>query len=83
MDEFIIKSIDWTSQLVIPMKWTIAPSSQNGRAHKADEFVHQRIWLILKDDGFNINDNEMNKFTEKTSWNCPNEKDLNSINLSV
>ena len=25
----------------------------------------------------------MNKSTEETSWNCPNEKDLNSINLSV
>ena len=83
MDEFIIKSTDWTSQLVIPMKWTIAPSPQNRRAHKADKFVHQRIWLILQDDGYNIKDNEMNKSTEETSWNYPNEKDLNSMNLSV
>ena len=83
MDEFIIKSTDWTSQLVIPRKWTIAPSPQNERAHKADEFVHQRIWLILQDDSYNIKDNEMNKSTEETSWNYPNEKDLNSMNLSV
>ena len=83
MDKFIIKSTDWTSQLVIPMKWMIAPSPQSEQAHKADEFVHKRIWLILQDDGFNIKDNKMNKSTKETSWNCPNEKDLNSINLSV
>ena len=83
MDEFIIKYTDWMSQLVIPMKWTIVPSPQGGGAHKADEFVHQRIWLILQDNNFNVKDNEMNKPTEETSWNCPNEKDLNSINLSV
>ena len=83
MDEFIIKSTDWMSQLVIPMKWTIVPSPQNGRAHKADEFVHQRIWLILQDDDYNIKDNEMNKSTKEMSWNYPNEKDLNSMNLSV
>ena len=71
------------SQLVIPMKWTIAPSPQSGRAHKAEEFVHQRIWLILQDDSYNIKDNEMNKSTEETSWNYPNEKDLNFMNLSV
>ena len=25
----------------------------------------------------------MNKFTKEMSWNYPNEKDLNSMNLSV
>ena len=83
MDEFIIKSRDWTSQLVIPMKWMIALSPQSGQAYKADKFIHKKIWLILQDDGFNIKDNKMNKSTKEMSWNCPNEKDLNSINLSV
>ena len=70
----IIKSTKWTS---------LSLSLQIGQVSKADEFVHQRIWLILQDDGFNIKDNEMNKSTEETSWNYPNEKDLNSMNLSV
>ena len=83
MDEFIAKYTDWTSQLVIPTKWMIVLSPQSGGAHKADEFVHQRIWLILQDDSYNIKDNEMNKSTEETSWNYSNEKDLNSMNLSV
>ena len=30
-----------------------------------------------------MKDNEMNKSTKEMSWNYPNEKDLNSMNLSV